>query len=73
MPFPPGMKMYKLVHCSMVDGKVVPSDNDPQIYFKGLEGEINNVLITLREETTARSTISCFIRTSRALSHIRAV
>ncbi len=42
----------QLVHCSMVDGKVVPSDNDPQIYFRGLEGEINNILITLREETT---------------------
>jgi len=41
------------VNCSMEDGKVVPSDNDPQIYFRGLEGEINNILITLREETTS--------------------
>ncbi len=42
----------KLVNCSIVDGKVVPSDNDPQIYLYNLNGEIANILITLGEETT---------------------
>lgn len=42
----------KLVNCSVVDGKVVPSDNDPQIYLYNLNGEIANILITLGEETT---------------------
>lgn len=60
----------QLVHCSMVDGKVVPSDNDPQIYFKGLEGEINNVLITLREETTGTVNYQLFYQDEQgAVSH----
>ncbi len=42
----------KLVNCSIVDGKVVPSDNDPQIYLYSLNGEVANILITLGEETT---------------------
>ena len=60
----------QLVHCSMVDGKVVPSDNDPQIYFRGLEGEINNVLITLREETTGTVNYQLFYQDEQgAVSH----
>ena len=42
----------KLVNCSVVDGKVVPSDNDPQIYDYNLNGEIGNILIMPGEETT---------------------
>lgn len=41
------------VNCSMEDGKVVPTDNDPQIYLYGLQGEISNFFITLEEETSS--------------------
>ena len=50
----------KLVNCSIVDGKVVPSDNDPQIYLYNLNGEIANILITLGEETTGTTNYQLF-------------
>ena len=64
----------QLVHCSMVDGKVVPSNNDPQIYFRGLEGEINNILISLREETTGTVNYQLFYPDEQgAVSHQRSM
>ena len=49
-----------LVHCGIIDGKVVPSDNDPQIYLYSLNGEIANILITLQEETVGTTNYQLF-------------
>ena len=73
MLFPSGMKRYNLFIAAWLTERWSPQIMTHRFIFGDWRVKLTISSLPWEKKRPARSTISCFIRTSRALSHIRAV